>query len=313
MLTLDRTAQPLALRERRPLQPPFLGGLLFLALEIVPLTAAGPLTPLRAVGIGALLLIASVLVMLGLPRTRGRQLPGSSAPSRLELGGDALPPTYRVTLVLKDGSRHRVLEGEDPARVLEDVTLLARQLELPLGAGWGLGEAELVELAAGGNEQRFATHEAATFEHPPLAGQRAAAWSMLWACGFVIVATFVMVDSPGRYGLVPSPLALTLPCLGALALLSIGLWLLGLRERVVLAPTGVVRRRLWFGRDIARVEAHVLRVGGAALVKPSTRSHGHLLVASRTGLMALPAEVSEAARLIELRMNGASATERAAE
>jgi hypothetical protein len=204
MLTLDRTAQPLALSERRPLQPPFVGGLLFLGLEIVPLTAQGPGSALRVVGIGTLLLLGSLLILLGLPRTRTRPLPKGAAPLRLELGGDALPPTYRLTLVLKDGSRHRVLEGLDPARVLEDAALLARELELSLGAGWGLREAELVELAGGGNEQRFATHETVTFEHPPLAGQRAAAWTTLWASAFVVVATFVMVDAPERQGLVPS-------------------------------------------------------------------------------------------------------------
>lgn len=314
MLTLDRTAKPLALRERRSLEPPFIGGLMFIALEVVPLTADAPLTPLRVVGIVGLALIGGALVKRGLPRTRRVPLPAGAAPLRLELGGDALPPTYRASLVREDASRARVLEGRDPARVLEDAVALARELGVPLGAGWGLTEAELVDLAAGGDEQRFASNEPVTFEHPPLAGQRAAAWTTLWAFAFVVIAMFVMVDGPERHHtIVPSALALTLPALGALSVLLLALWLFGLRERVVLAPTGLTRQRLWFGRSIAPVEAHDLRVGAAALVKPSTRSHGHLLVASRTALVALPAEVTEPARLLELREHGAATTERAAE
>ena len=313
MLTLDRTAQPLALREQRSFEPPFLGGLLFLALEVVPLTADGAVTPLRVVGIAGLLLVGGLLVAVGLPRSRRVALPAGAHPLRLELAGDALPPTYRVTLVFRDGTRRRLLEGPDPARILEDGVVLGRELSVPLGAGWGLGEVELVELASGGDEKRFATNEAVTFEHPPLAGQRTAAWTTLWAFAFVVVATVVMANGPEHHGLVPSTLAVTLPALGALSLLLVGLWLLGLRERVELAPTGVTRRRVLFGKSIARAEAHERRVGGAALVKPSTRSHGHLLVASRAGLLAFPAEVTEASRLLELRMHRTAATERAAE
>jgi hypothetical protein len=313
MLTLDRTAKPVALRERRSVEPPLLGGLMFLLLEIVPLTADAPLTAWRVAGIVGLATIGGALVKRGLPRTRRVPLPTGAAPLGLELGGDALPPTYRVSLVRKDGTRSRVLESRDPARVLEDAATLARELGVPLGAGWGLTEAELAELAAGGNEQRFASHDPVTFEHPPLAGQRAAAWTTLWAFAFVVVATFVMVDGPERHGFVPSTLALTLPALGALSILIVALWLFGLRERVVLGPSRLTRQRVWFGRNIAPVQAHDLRVGAAALIKPATRSHGHLLVASGTSLLAVPAEVTRAAPLLELSMHRPATSERAAE
>src|SRR5262245_51477581 len=124
MLTLDRRATPLALCERSTIQPTLLGGLLFAALEIVPLSAEGPITAARAAGIAGLLAASVGLLLHGLPRSRRRSLP-AGVPTQLELGGEALPPTYRATLVLADGSRHRVLERDEPAGLLEDAAHLA--------------------------------------------------------------------------------------------------------------------------------------------------------------------------------------------
>ncbi len=205
------------------MQPTFVGGLLFAALEIVPLTADGPFTLLRAVGIAALLAIADGLVMVGRPRTRRRALPGAAGvPAvRLELGGEALPPSYQVALVLADGSRHLVLEGPEPARVLGDAAHLARTIGVPLGAGWGLAEQSLGELAAGGAGKTRLTDF--KLEHRPIAGQRAAAITTLWASSFVLIASCVMADGPERAGLVPSVLSLSLPWLSAFFLLVIGI------------------------------------------------------------------------------------------
>ena len=89
MLTLDRKAQPLALREDRSVQPALLGGFLFVGLELVPFTAPGPVTPLRVVG--ALLLLALAVVFIDLGRAKVRSLPLPTRPGvnalRLELSG----------------------------------------------------------------------------------------------------------------------------------------------------------------------------------------------------------------------------------
>jgi len=317
MLTLDRQAQPLALREERPLGPALLGGVLFTCLELVPLTAPGPATPLRALGALGLLAMAVALFAVGRPRVRSRPLPARPgvAPDHLELGGDELPPTYRATLVLQDASRHTVLEATDPARVLDDAAHLGRELGVPLGAGWGLGPPALDELVrtapAGG--KRFGPDDTVTLEHPPLPGQLPAAYTTLWASAFVLVASFVMSDGPERKGLVPSTLSVVLPCLGALILLVIGLWLLGLRDRVTLTPNGVTRLRFWFGRELAPGESRAVRVLGAALVRPGARHDGHLLVASDAGLFALPAQAPAGARVLGGGAAPVAQTGRAAE
>jgi len=317
MLTLDRTAQPLALREDRPAQPPFLGGFLFAALAVVPLTAPSPFTAMRVLGLLALLAGAAGLVLYGRPKTLRRPLPARPgvAPDRLELGGEELPPLYRVTLVYADGARHTVLEGPEPSRVLEDAAYLGKTLGVTFGDGWGLSAPALTELLAtsGSPGKRFTEQDSFTLEHPPLAGQRAAAYTTLWASAFVLVASFVMSDGPERHGLVPSALSIVLPCLSANILLVMGVWLLGLRERVTVTPAGVKRRRLWFKSELTRVESRDVAILGAALVRPGARSDGHLLIASETGLFSLPALAPDGANLLEGRAGTTPAAERAAE
>lgn len=317
MLTLDRTAYPLALREERPAQPLLLGGFLFAALEVVPLTASSPFTPLRIVGSLALLLTAVGLILHGRPKTLRHPLPArpGAAPVRLELGGEELPPLYRVTLVLGDGSRHTVLEGPEPSRVLEDAAALGKALGVAFGDGWGLSAPALNDLlgASTAREKRFTEQDAFTLEHPPLPGQRAAAYTTLWASAFVLVASFVMSDGPERHGLVPSALSIVLPCLSANILLVLGFWLLGLRERVTVTPAGVKRRRLWFKSELTRVDSREVSIHGAALVRPGARSDGHLLLASEAGLFALPAVAPDGATLLEKRAGTTPAAERAAE
>ena len=317
MLTLDRTAHPLALREDRSAQPPLLGGLLFAALEVVPLTAPGPFTALRVVGVLVLLALAVGLILHARPKTLRRPLPARPGvtPERLELGGEELPPLYRVTLVLSDGSRHTVLEGPEPSRVLEDAAALGKTLGVAFGDGWGLSAPALNELLATSpvREKRFTEQDAFTLEHPPLPGQRAAAYTTLWASAFVLVASFVMSDGPERHGLVPSALSIVLPCLSANILLVLGFWLLGLRERVTVTKAGVTRRRLWFKSELTSVDSREVAILGAALVRPGARSDGHLLLASEKGLFALPAAAPDGATLLEKRAGTTPAAERAAE
>lgn len=317
MLTLDRTAHPLALREDRPAQPPLLGGFLFGALEVVPLTAPGPFTTPRLLGSLGLLAMAAGLVLYGRPKTLRRPLPARPgvAPERLELGGEELPPLYRVTLVLGDASRHTVLEGPEPSRVLEDAAHLAKALGVSFGDGWGLSAAALTELLAPSPSPAkcFTEQDSFTLTHPPLPGQRAAAYTTLWASAFVLIASFVMSDGPERHGLVPGALSIVLPCLSANILLVLGFWLLGLRERVTVTPAGVKRQRLWFKTELTSVNSRDVPILGAALVRPGARSDGHLLLASKTGLFALPAAAPDGANLLENRTGATPAAERAAE
>ncbi len=297
MLTLDRTQRPLAVRERQGFGPPFLAGLLFAALGVVPLSSTEPLTTLRVSGLLGLAAASALLVTLGIPRSRRRALPGVDASAMkardrvtaLELDGYPLPPTYRVVMVLADGSRRTVLERNEPAGVLDDATALSAELGLPLSPGWGL-DAGALELLAHPSDQapRWEPEAPITLESPPFAGQRNATWTTLWASAFVLVATILMTES-ARAKVTPSALSLVLPGLGALLVLLIGIWLVGFRGSLVLGPTGVTRRKFWFGFELGRPEAVELRVTAAVVVVPKGGSVGHLVVSNGQSLFAFPA------------------------
>jgi len=318
MLTLDRTAQSLALREQRSMRPAFIAGVLFACLEIVPLTADTPFTLLRGVGVGLLLMIAGALIRWGLPRTTTLPLPRATkgaAPVGVAFEGEALPPLYRALLVFSDGSRAAVLESGDPARVLDDAAFLARSLQVSLGTAWGLEPDALVDLTRPiSKEQPLSAAAPAYVEvHPALPGQRAAAYTTLWASGFVLIASFVMANGPERHGLVPSALSVTLPCLGGLVLLAMALWMLGLREELTVTGAGYTRRRTWFGMTLGNPVARDTRVGLSALVTPAEGAAGHLLLATDQGLVAVPAESKDGTRWLGRHPSPSMAPGRAAE
>jgi hypothetical protein len=297
MLTLDRKQQPVALREWRRFEPAFLAGVLFAGLAVVPLTAGTPFTPMRVLGLGTLLAAALGLMLAGRPRSRRRALPSRVPASlgarehhaALELEGSPLPPTYRALLVLEDGSRHVVLERNEPAGVLEDASLLARSLGVTLVPGWGLDEAALDALVHPSEHAapRFDGAAPFRFESPPLPAQRAAAWTTLWACAFVLVATIAMSDA-ARSRVTPGALSLTLPGVSVLLVLVLWLWLVGLRGELELRPTSITRRQFWFRFELGHAERRELAVAAAVFVAPSGAPVGHLVVSNGTNLFAFP-------------------------
>ncbi|HTQ05441.1 MAG TPA: hypothetical protein VMI54_16370 [Polyangiaceae bacterium] len=294
MLTLDRKQQPLALCERRRFEPPFLAGILFAALALVPLGASAPFTPMRVLGLSALLAAALGLGLLGRPRTRRRPLPSRTPGPReryvgLVLEGAALPPTYRAVLVLADGTRRPVLERDEPAGVLEDAALLARELGVAITAGWGLDERTLATLTHPHEHAgpRWRSDGAFRFDSPPLAGQRNAAWTTLWASAFVLVATIAMSDT-ARARVTPGLLSITLPTLSVLLVLVVWLWLLGLRGELELDATGVTRRTHWFRVALGPARRVEMPVVAAAFVAPEGAEVGHLVVSDGVKLVAFP-------------------------
>jgi len=322
MLTLDRKQQPLAVREWRQFEPPFLGGLLFAALAVVPVTASTPFTPLRVLGLGALMTAAVGLMLVGRPRSRRRALPSRALAALgarerhavLELEGSPLPPLYRAVLVLGDGSRHTVLERDEPAGVLEDASVLARELGVTIAPGWGIDEATLDALVHPSDHAppRFGNAAPFRFDSPPLAAQRNAAWTTLWASAFVLVATIAMSDA-ARSRVTPGALSLTLPGISVLLVLCVWLWLVGLRGELELGAAGILRREFWFRFDLGRAQRHEMAVVTAAFVAPSGAPLGHLVVSNGTNLFAFPLRAGspELARLREAL--AARRTNRAAE
>jgi hypothetical protein len=322
MLTLDRKQQPPTLRERRAMRPLLLGGLLYLGLAVVPLSAAGPFSALRALGLCILLGAAALLIGLGLPRTREHPLPPRASrvprveerPVELELTSDALPPVYRAELVYADGTRRVLLERPEPAGVLADAVELARALEVPLSPGWGLDQHALDDLVAAGTAP-----EAYRFADTPLrlewaafAGQRNAAITTIWAAGFVLVATFVMSAS-ARATVTPGALSIVLPCIGAILVLVVGLWIFGLRGEVVVTPTNVTTTRSWFARPLGKKENVATEIRAAAVVQPPGAIEGHVLLATARGYLAFPIRGTTPQALRQSAAHAAATQTRAAE
>jgi hypothetical protein len=295
MLTLDRKQQPPTLRERRAMRPLLLGGLLYVGLAIVPLSADAPLTLARVLGLALLLGAAALLVVLGLPRTRHRALPARASsiarsedrPLRLELVGDVMPPVYRAELVHGDGSRELLLERSDPAGVLTDAVELARALEVPLSPGWGLDQQALDELTDPVAESALERLSGVPLEveSPTFAGQRNAAFTTLWAAAFVLTATVVMSES-ARATVSPGALSVALPCLGAILVLLVGLWILGLRGRLVIGRTGASRERSWFKWQLGPSTPVEGRIHALAHVAPPGSDEGHVVLATSKGYVA---------------------------
>jgi hypothetical protein len=296
MLTLDRKERPLAVLEQHGFEPSFLAGLLFAALGVVPLSSSGQLTLLRVLGLVLLAAVSLLLLTLGSPRTRARSLAHLAArrprPQEhgvaLELDGEALPPTYRAVLVFEDGARRTLLERAEPAGVLEDAVLVARELGVPLAAGWGFDDATLEALLHPADHARgLESDTTITFDSPPFAGQRSAAWTTLWASAFVLVATILMSES-ARAKVTPSALSLVLPGLGVFIVFLLGMWLAGARGTLVLASSSIVRRRFWFGLELGEALSLKLDVASAVVAVPPGGSVGHLLVSDGRGLFAFP-------------------------
>jgi hypothetical protein len=295
MLTLDRKQQPPTLRDRRAARPLLLGGLLFAGLAVVPLSADAPFTGMRVLGLVLLLGLAAVHVALGVPRTRVRPLPARASsfprledrPLRLELSGDVMPPSYRAELVHANGSREVVLERSEPAGVLTDALELASLLEIALLPGWGLDRPALdalVEPSPGARETHFA-NAPLEVDSPAFAGQKNAAITTLWAAGFVLAATVVMSES-ARANVTPGALSVALPCIGAFIVLVIGLWILGLRGKVVVGPAGVARQSFWFRWPLGRAAVFEAGIRAATVVTIPGSSEGHLVLATTRGYLA---------------------------
>jgi hypothetical protein len=297
MLTLDRKQQPPTLRERRTMRPLVLGGLLYVGLAVVPLSAEAPFSTLRVAGVAILLGAAALLIALGLPRTRLRPLPrrASLAPEgeghslELVLTSDVMPPVYRAELVGAGGSRQVVLERSEPAGVLADAVELARELAVPLSPGWGLDQQaldELVEPRAASSLPRFADAPL-KLEWAAFAGQRNAAITTIWAAGFVLVATFVMSES-ARASVTPGALSVVLPCIGAIVVLVIGLWIFGLRGEIVVTESSVTTARAWFKWPLGSKSSVATELRAAVVVMPPGGVEGHLVLATARGYLSFP-------------------------
>lgn len=316
MLILDENSDGMAILRTRPARPSWIAGGLFVALGVLPFLPAGMTLPRALTGL-VLCAVGLVLIQLGRSKRTREALPsgrsGRSAAAAVVLTGSDDPEVYRAELLLKDGSRRVVLERPEPAGVVRDALRLARQLGVRVEPGWGLDHHALALLDGTSASAPQKLTRSVTSVTRPLRRQRIAAITTIWGGVFVLVVASVMSLSPYRPVHVPSPLSLLLPSLSVMAVLAIGLWLLGVRERLVLDPRGVTRERLFFGRPLG-VPAHIPGdISGIFPVAPALGPTLHVIVIANAEPLSFHADESSGRDLAGRMPAFNAATGRAAE
>jgi hypothetical protein len=316
-LILEQKQDGMALVRRRPAKPSIFAGLLFCAMAGVPAVSGVELTGVQLVTTLALALVGSSLIWLGRPSDLRTPLPAELAQrrvpgARIELGG---AESYQARLVRSDGSSLLLFERGEPAGVVRDSLVLASHFGLSVRPGFLLDEVAWAALSQPAGSPRGGRGLSAPIvvECWPLQRQRTAAYTTLWAGLFVLVSSIIMAVSPYRSGIAPSFLSVLLPLLTVLYVLGVGLWLLGLRERLTFRATGIDRERLWFGRLIGAKNTVEARVLGVFPVGPELASIRHALVATDAGPLAYPVDQPVAERLAVAEHEFAHAAGRAAE
>jgi hypothetical protein len=317
MLILEENADGMAIVRTRPARPLWIAGCLFAALGVLPFLPAGVTLPRLATGL-FLCGVGLVLVLLGRPKRTREALPagrgGRSAVAAVVLtGGSAELEVYRAELLLKDGSRRLVLERSEPGGVVRDALRLAGQLGVPVEPGWGLDHHMLAQLDGSRSAPARALLEPVTSIAFPFRRQHIAAVTTIWGGAFVFVIATAMTLSPYRPIDRPSALSIVLPALSVVAVLAVGFWLLGLRERLVVDSTGVTRDRLLFGRPMGPRQHFPGAISGIFPVSPEPGPILHVLVGTQEGAVAFPADSDTGLELARHDPAFDGATGRAAE
>jgi len=229
------------------------------------------------------------------------------------LTGSADVDVYRAELLFKDGSRCLTLERPEPAGVVRDALRLARQLGVGVEPGWGLDHPMLAQLDGSRSAPARAFLEPVTSIAFPFRRQHIAAVTTIWGGAFVFVVATAMALSPYRPIDRPSALSIVLPGLSVLAVLAVGFWLLGLRERLVLDSQGVTRDRLLFGRPIGPRQHFPGTISGIFPVSPAPGPTRHVLVGTTREALAFPVDAGAGLELARHNPAFDRATGRAAE
>jgi len=287
MLTLERKDGTVTISERRRAEPVMIVSVPFLALAAFSLSTPGPLTAVRVAC--SLVMAGAALMCFQIGRSRVRPAPiRFDDADHLELASAESMDGYRVDLVRRDESRTCVLARSEPAGVLADALALSTELGVPLRPGWGLDEEALALLRdSSATDPHLA--ERTIDEHGPLPDQRIGATTALWATLFVPGATLVLIVSPARPDEPPTTLALVLPLLTAVISGVIAAVLFGLRQRATIRGGRLETTRTWFGRPL-RASSPVEGVRGVFGVATDGGAAEHLLVATSTGLVAIPTD-----------------------
>lgn len=311
----DGNAAPgeLTLIRRRPTRAVTLAGAYGGLLSLVPLFIAPGLEPIRMFSSAVLFSAGAALVILGRSRPErlvvaqkpgilvwdGESLP---APESVTLRGDPTeePPVYRAVVTWADGRERVALEGSEPGPVLKDALELGRRLGLSVRPAWGLErhfsatdfatEWKRTSAAAPG------TAHLPTVDLPLWPVQRHVAAICIASGIFVPVFTATLAHAPERTA-TASALELWLTGLSAAFVLALGVYLSGIRRRVEASENGIRTMRVFFGSVLGKPNELGPAAARAFAVTPTGAFVRHVVFATRSGPISLPADTEGAERL----------------
>ena len=156
MCLLESTPERLRLVRRTPVRAPALAGVALLALAVVPLAVHEARSPCTIVALT--LRAGASLEVVRRSRARLEQvdisLPDFAVEGRSDTGRPTRPRaislthgtrghaptrlTYRAELLTDESEPQLLLERDEPAGVLADLSRLLRHVDLPLARGWGI-------------------------------------------------------------------------------------------------------------------------------------------------------------------------------
>lgn len=314
-MVLDRaTPDRIDFHRKVAVRSPVLVGVALVALAFVPLIAPGAIDELRV--LASLLLGGAGVALVRATRSRierfhldlrGHRLVGpaldcsTDGARAIALAGSGLAQLhpaalYRAELCLADGRREPLLENQDPARLLRDLSVVLEHLELPVEAGWGLPE--------NATPWRPAPARAAPPPDPPRRHidvhaptspyQRIAGITTLGGGVFTLVAMGLMMTARVERGESLSLLSVVLPALTVVLVLLVGALVLTRRTTVAGNGSLCVQRRA-LGFRVGQLEIPFERIRHAWAVGPDATVR-HVLLQLDDGPVAFACASDEAAR-----------------
>lgn len=293
----------MAFRERRGRQPLFIAGCVFSAMAVVPLLMGPPFSFPRLLATGTLAALAVFMLGSGRARqlsivvdleagtlTHGTRVTSLPRTSTLRLGSSQRGPEraphvpYRVELSLGDGRRECLLERNEPAAVLRDVSRLLSVWAIPVQRGWGLPQ----------DAQPWVYDErAASIESAPAIDVRgrpsasAHGGALATGIGGTLIAFIIgmILAARVRRGADVDALSLILPGLSLTLLIVLAAYLTTARLRVVTEEDVLSVERRAFGLPWARFSVKRPALLGVFAVSshPEPESPAHLLIQTRQG------------------------------
>lgn len=308
VLVLERNDDGLALVSTRRARPEWLGSIPLAILGTLPLLGPGEISAGRVAMSLLLGGAAALLTVRALPRRSRARI--ERVGNKVSIGGVTHEPLAIVLCGVREddansalsfqadlittSTRVRVLDAMDPGSVASQAEELARFLEVPLEAGWGLAPNALTTLA----DERWRPEPATlrvTGQLRP--SQRTAGFTALGSTLFILCFVTALLSQRWERGLPIATLSLVLPTVLVTFGFAVAAWLLGVRSELSLSNQGLEYVRSWLKQPLRRQRVSLGELQGVFAVSPDGSIPTHVLSRVEGGWRAFPIAGEPASRI----------------